>query len=194
MFVMHLNLRVYLIVSVFIGCVYSLIRRSSVFLYLPILVIFFKCSLCILICKCTCLFLSSLWKYCTVFLLCLLILIMFMFVLCFVIEVLFSFLYLLGRKEFLFIDSFRWESLSRWCTLKRDNGQACSSVTMDRQHLCTHLRPILGICLLTWGLQPYSGFPTTFAFASMSTFRSLYVLCMRSIFTLSLSFSLPWII
>ena len=28
----------------------------------------------------------------------------------------------LGSKEFLFIDSIRRESLSRWCSLKRKNG------------------------------------------------------------------------
>ena len=63
------------------------------------------------------------------------------------------FLYLLGRKEIFFIDSFRQESLSKWCTLKCDNGQACPSITMDGQHLPTHLRTALGICLLTWGLN-----------------------------------------
>ena len=31
---------------------------------------------------------------------------------------------------------------------------------MDRQCLPTHLRPTLGICLLTRGLQPYLHFPT----------------------------------
>ena len=47
----------------------------------------------------------------------------------------------LDRKEFLFFDSFQREALSRWCRVKRDNGQACPT----------------WICLLTWGLKPYSG-------------------------------------
>ena len=46
------------------------------------------------------------------------------------------------------------------------SGDVHSSVTMDghfldRQHLPTHLRSTLAICLLTWGLGRYSGFPTT---------------------------------
>ena len=51
--VMYLNLWVYLIVFVFIGCVLILWYLHFNFLYFLILVIFFKC---ILICECTCLF------------------------------------------------------------------------------------------------------------------------------------------
>ena len=83
------------------------------------------------------------------------ILLMFMPALCFIIEVL-SYsvvLYLLGRKEFLFINSCLWESLSIWCTLKSDNGQTCLSVKMDRQHPPTHLMPTLGTFLLSWDLR-----------------------------------------
>ena len=59
-----------------------------------------------------------------------------------------------------FIESFQRKSLSRCCTLKRGNGLACPIVTMDRQHLPTHLNLILHICLLTWSLRPYPHFPT----------------------------------
>ena len=86
------------------------------------------------------------------------------------------FLYLLS--EFLFIGSFQWESLSRCCTRERDNGQACPSVTIDRQHLPTHVRPTLGICMLTWGLQPYSVFPTTLLWC-FDSFILIYCDCVR---------------
>ena len=49
----------------------------------------------------------------------------------------------LSRGEFLFIDSFWWESLSRWCTLKHGNGQTTSPYSLEFYfgYLPAHLRP-----------------------------------------------------
>ena len=79
---------IWLFLSLSVVC-YTLYFRC--FMYFSILVMFFKC---ILIWECTCLFLSSLWKCYSVF------------------------LYLLDRREILFIGSFLRECVSRWCTLK----------------------------------------------------------------------------
>ena len=112
------------------------------FLYFPFLVIFFKCSWCILIYECTCFF----------------------FV--FVVEVLFSFF------VFVNFSNVPWfwgkKTVSDWVarnfsslTVFGENLLADdmhSSVALDRhfqdrQHLLTYLKPTLGICLLTWGLR-----------------------------------------
>ena len=120
--------------SILVLCIYTLSSLMFSFLYLPILLMLFKC---ILMCECIWLFLS-LSVVCLFFdalyfraffvffnfsnvLQVYLNLRVYLFVFIFVVEVLFRvFLYLLS--EFLFIGSFQRESLSRWCTLKRDNG------------------------------------------------------------------------
>ena len=81
----EVSFRVFFVFFIFSNVHVCFVLRHVQFLYFSILVMFFKC---ILICRYTCLFLPSLQNYCSFF------------------------LYLLGRKEFLFIGSFRRESQS----------------------------------------------------------------------------------
>ena len=67
------------------------------------------------------------------------------------------------RSVILFIDTFQRDLLA---------GDLHSNVKMDRhfqdrQHLPTHLKPTLGICLLTLGLGRYSGFSYYLCFINM---------------------------
>ena len=120
------------------------------FLYLPILLMLFKC---ILMCECiwllslsvVCLFFDALYfRAFLVFfnfsnvLQVYLNLRVYLFVFVFVVEVLFSFFCICSRNFFSL-------AVSSGNLLA---GDVHSSVTMDRQHLLTHLRPTLGICSL----------------------------------------------
>ena len=70
----------------------------------------------------------------------------------------------LPQINFFLLTVFGGEYLSMWCILKHGNGLAYPSREMVKQHFPTQLGPNLGISLLTWGLRPYSGFPTTYSF------------------------------
>ena len=124
----------FLYLGMFMSVLYSVMIS---FLYLSILVMLVKCLLCILICECIWLFLSSsvmclffdtLYFSFFVFfnfsniLQVHLNLQDYWFVFVFIAEALLRFLYLLGKKDFLFIGSFRRESFSRWYTLKHGVG------------------------------------------------------------------------
>ena len=110
---------------------------------------FFKCSLCILICEFTYLFLSLLKKCCSVILLYLLNLVMFISVLCSNIEVLFSFFCIYWvERNFFSLTVFGGNLLA---------GHVHSSIAMNR-----HVQSwqwIDSICLLTWGLHWASASP-----------------------------------
>ena len=74
----------------------------------------------------------------------------------------------LNLRVYLFVLVFVTEALFRLAVFSGNllAGDVHSSVTMDkhaqdRQHLPTHLRPTLVICLFTWALRWCSGFPTT---------------------------------